>query len=168
MTDTVRCADGKRCVEQTTEEANGIVPAASLVVVCPPDLPVARPTATRHHSQDHNGDEHTAHGQNQGNAVEERQVAVAHAHDTTAHPENNLEDDKRLPAVPFDFRVAQEIHSDSLVAENRAHGRGGEQPRARIQVACEESSGTAMSTCDDSGPVVDTSSGGDGRGQFGQ
>lgn len=172
MTDAVRGADSKGSVEKTAQEADAVGPArgavAGHVVVGSPDGRIAGMVAARHDSQHNDRDEETSHGQGERNAVEHGQELVSAADNGGAHPEDNLEDDERLPAVPFGARVAENVHGDSLVPKDRAHGGRRQQPGAGVEVSSEEANSAAILAPHDGRPVVDTAGRGDGRGQLGQ
>lgn len=109
-----------------------------------------------HNCTDDDADEDTGKDEKHAKVSDVREKPVQEKDNTAADPGADDEADEDVPRLWLKTGMHQRIHGDDLLTQNRRHGSSAQNPGKAIPESSEETTYTAIFSCSDGGPVVDT------------
>lgn len=159
MRGAVRSSNTVRSVEHTCNENKSIARVSRPVLPLAPNKVIARIRLAIHmrHDRTHdNGDEDTSKDEKHTQVTNIREDPVQEENDTAAEPGADDEADEDMPRFWFEAGMHKSIHGDGLLAQDRRHRGGPQNPGKTVPKTGEEPTQTTVFSSGDRSPMVNT------------
>lgn len=159
MRGAVRSSNTVRSVEHTSNENKPIARISRSILPLTPDEVVARirlAVDMRHGRTHDNGDEDTSKNEKHAQVADVREDPVQEEDNAAAEPGANDETDEDMPGLRFKTGMHKRIHGDGLLAQNRRHRGGSQNPGKTVPETGKETTQTTVFSRGDRSPMVDT------------